>query len=160
MQKSSSHAYSLSAYMLSCFSHVWLFVTPQTVAHQAPLSMGFSRQKHWSGLPFPSPGDRRIPRIEPASLMSPALAGRFFTTSATWEAYSLPTMKTANQSHFMTFWNHFRPSWDIALISPESLITWIINHFIPCWYTCGIISFNIRTNFWVGIHCFWIRANV
>ena len=53
---------------------------------QAPLSMGFSRQKHWSGLPFPSPGDRRIPRIEPASLMSPALAGRFFTTSATWEA--------------------------------------------------------------------------
>ena len=38
-------------------SHVWLFATPWAVAHQAPLSMGFSRQEYWSGLPFPSPGD-------------------------------------------------------------------------------------------------------
>ena len=43
--------------VLSCFSHVWLFVTPWTVACQAPPSMGFSRQEYWSGLPFPSPGD-------------------------------------------------------------------------------------------------------
>ena len=48
--------------------------------------MGFSRQKHWSALPFPPPGDLPSPGIEPASLSSPALAGRFFTTSATWEA--------------------------------------------------------------------------
>ena len=41
--------------LLSCFSRVWLCVTPQTAAHQAPLSLGFSRQEHWSGLPFPSP---------------------------------------------------------------------------------------------------------
>ena len=46
-------------------SHVWLFETPLTVAHQAPLSMGFSRQEHWSGLPFPSPGDLPDPGIEP-----------------------------------------------------------------------------------------------
>ncbi|ELR50988.1 hypothetical protein M91_11147, partial [Bos mutus] len=56
-------------------------------AHQAPLSMGFSRQEYWSGLPFPSPGDLPDPGIEPgiepASLMSPALVGGFFTTSAT-----------------------------------------------------------------------------
>ena len=58
---------------------------PWTVAHQAPLSMGFSRQKYWSGLPFPSPGDLPDPGTELASLMSPALAGRFFTTSI-WEA--------------------------------------------------------------------------
>ena len=59
---------------------------PWTVAHQAPLSMGFSRQEYWGGLPFPSPGDLTDPGIEPASLTSPALAGRCFTTSAAWEA--------------------------------------------------------------------------
>ena len=60
--------------------------TPWTVAHQAPLSMGFFRQEYWSGLPFPSPGNLPNPGIKPASLTSPALAGRFFTTNATWEA--------------------------------------------------------------------------
>ncbi|ELR59872.1 hypothetical protein M91_19863, partial [Bos mutus] len=50
--------------------------------HQAPLSMGFSRQEYWSGLPYPPPGDLPNPRIKPMSLMSPALAGGFFTTSA------------------------------------------------------------------------------
>ena len=61
-------------------------MTPWTVAHQAPRSMGLSRQDYWSGLPCPSPGDLPDPGIKPASLMSPVLAGRFFTTSATWEA--------------------------------------------------------------------------
>ena len=53
---------------------------PWTVALQAPLSMGFSRQEYWSGLPFPPSGDLLDPAIEPASLSSPALAGRLFTT--------------------------------------------------------------------------------
>jgi len=53
---------------------------------QACLSMALSRQEYWSGLPFPSPGYLPNSGIEPASLLSPALAGRFFTTSATWEA--------------------------------------------------------------------------
>ena len=48
------------------------FVTPWTVAHQVPLSMGFSRQKYWSGLPCPSPGDLPDPEIEPGSLASQA----------------------------------------------------------------------------------------
>ena len=65
---------------------VQLFVTPWTVAHQAPLSMGFSREEYWSGLPCPPPGDLTDPGIEPVSSMFPALAGSFFTTSATWEA--------------------------------------------------------------------------
>ena len=56
--------------VLSCFSRVWLFVTLWTVAHQAPLSMGFSRQEYWSGLPCPPPGDVPNPGIE---LTSPAL---------------------------------------------------------------------------------------
>ena len=70
-------------------SRVWLFVTPQNIAHQAPLSMRFSRQEYWSGLPFPSPGDLPNPGIELESPTSPALAGRFFTTGATWEAQLL-----------------------------------------------------------------------
>ena len=53
--------------MLSHFSHVWLFVTPWTVARQAPLSMEFFRQEYWSELPFPSPGDLPNPRIKPMS---------------------------------------------------------------------------------------------
>ena len=54
--------------MLSCFSHVHLFVTLGTVALQVPLSMGFSRQEYWSGLPCPSPGDLPDPGMEPVSL--------------------------------------------------------------------------------------------
>ena len=53
--------------MLSCFNCVQLFVTPRTIARQAPLSMGFSRQEYWNGLPVPSPGDLPDPGIEPAS---------------------------------------------------------------------------------------------
>ena len=77
-------------YVPSHFSCVWLFVTLRTVACQAPLSMGFSREEYWSGFPCPSPGELPDPGIKPASLMSPALAGVFFTTSATWEAPNPP----------------------------------------------------------------------
>ena len=63
--------------LVSC---IWLFATLWTLSHQASLSMGFSQQEYWSGLPFPSLGDLPDPGIEPASLLSPALAGRFFTT--------------------------------------------------------------------------------
>ena len=68
--------------MLSCLSCVQLFVTLWIVAHQASLSMRFSRQEHWSGLPCPPLG------MEPTYLMSPALAGGFFTTSATSVQFS------------------------------------------------------------------------
>ena len=54
-------------------SHIQLFATPGTVARQVALSMEFSRQEYWSGLPFPSPGDRPDPGIKPTSLASPAL---------------------------------------------------------------------------------------
>ena len=56
-----------------CFSRVQLYVTPWSVAHQAPLSMGFSRHKYWNGLPCPPPGDLPNPGIEPASPVAPAL---------------------------------------------------------------------------------------
>ena len=73
--------------MLSHFSCVQFFAILWSVAHQAPLSMGFSRQEYWRGLSFPSPRDRPDPGIKPASRMSSALAGRFFITSTTWEAH-------------------------------------------------------------------------
>ena len=60
----------LCLFVLSCFRRVRLFVTLWTVAHQAPLSMGFSRKEYWSGLPCPLPGNLPYPGIEPASLMS------------------------------------------------------------------------------------------
>ena len=56
------------------------FATPYTIVHKAPLSMGFPRQKYWSGLPFPSPGNLCDPEMEPASPAAPGLAGGFSTT--------------------------------------------------------------------------------
>ena len=63
--------------VVQLLSHVQFFATAWTVAHQAPLSMGFFRQEYWSGLPFPTPGDLPDPGIKP---MFPALVGGFFTT--------------------------------------------------------------------------------
>ena len=67
-------AVTAAVYSLSC---IRLFATPWTIAHQAPLSMGFPRQEYWSGLSFPSPGDFLNSEIEPAF---PTLAGGFFNT--------------------------------------------------------------------------------
>ena len=75
--------YLYSTCMLSRFSHNKLFANLRTAARQSLLSMGFSRQEYWSGWPCPPPGDLPDPGIEFAS---PALAGRFFTTNASWEA--------------------------------------------------------------------------
>ena len=66
-------------------SHAWLSATPWAAAHQAPLSMGFSRQEYWHGLPFPSPGDLPDPGIKPRS---PAL-----------QADSLPTELTGKPTY-------------------------------------------------------------
>ena len=74
---------SVCAKSLSC---VQFFAILWTIAHQTLLSMGFSRQEYWSGFPCPSPGYLPDPGIKPESLVSPASAGGFFTTSATWEA--------------------------------------------------------------------------
>ena len=72
----------------ACVLRHSVIATPWTIAYQVPLSMGFFRKEYWSGLPFSSPGHLPDPGIKPATLMSPALAGGFFTTSATWEAPS------------------------------------------------------------------------
>ena len=70
--------------MLSYFTQVWLFATPWTVAHQAPLSMGFSRQEYWSGLPCPPPGDLYNPGIKSMSLAFHAMTRWVLHHWATW----------------------------------------------------------------------------
>ena len=78
------------------FSDVQLFVTLWIIAQQAPLSMKFSRQEYWNGLPCSTPGDFLNPEIESSSLASPALAGRCFISAPSWEApqFLVPILKT------------------------------------------------------------------
>jgi len=76
--------FDMCGYAQSCLTLCYSW----TIAHQAPLSMEFSRQEYWSRLPFPTPGDLLNPGIEPLSLASPALAGGFFTTSTTFNCYT------------------------------------------------------------------------
>ena len=75
------------ACVLSCSNHVRLFATLWTIAHQAPLSLGFSRQESWSALPWPPPGGLPDPWFKPVSLISLALMSVFFTISTTWDAH-------------------------------------------------------------------------
>ena len=117
--------------MLSCFSHVPLFAAPQTAVPQAPLSVGFSRQEYWSGLPCPPAGNLLDPGFKPSSLAFLAWAGCFFTTSTTWEpmvAKQVPGAWVSGElqdqlcqqllsSQFLQlFWLPF----DICLIVPSS----------------------------------------
>ena len=81
----------------SHFSLVQLFVTLWTEAPQGSSVHGILRQEYWSGLPFPPPGGLPDPGIKSRSLMSPALAGKFFTTSITWEA---PTLSTVSPKYW------------------------------------------------------------
>ena len=96
----------LGAKLLQC---VILFATPWNIAHKAPLSMGFSRQEYWIGLPAPSPGDLLDPGIKPTSLISPVLEGRFFTTAATWfTSYGLQDIKKIK-----TIFSSLEQSWEL-----------------------------------------------
>ena len=106
----------LCACVLSHISPIRLCATSWTIAHQAPLSMGFPRQEYWSGLPCPSPGDLPNPGVEPVSLMSPALADRFFTTSATWEALGTTFKKILTKLvEVMEFQLSYFKSWKVML---------------------------------------------
>ena len=67
--------------MLVVLSHVGIFMTPWAAAHQAPLSMGFSRQEYWNGLSFPTSGDLSNPGVKPVPFVSSTLTGRFFFTT-------------------------------------------------------------------------------
>ena len=81
---------------MKSLSRVRLFATPWTVAHQAPPSVGFSRQEYWSGLPFPSPGDLPNPGIEPRS---PAFQADTLTSALTGKSTSIVYFKIPEKYH-------------------------------------------------------------
>ena len=104
---------------MKSLSHVRLFVTPWTVAHQAPPSMEFSRQEYWSGLPFPSPGDLPNPGIEPGS--------------PTLRADALPSEPPGNCYNLTSYWAQVASS-----ITPQVLT------FLACSMnleTCALASY-------------------
>ena len=94
-----------------------------SVTHGTPLSVGFPMQEYWSGLPFPSPGDLPDPGIELMSLVSLALAGRFFTTSTTWN-YSLCVVHLCvyifRKQNIGNFKGTDEPSYTVSL--------WVLSH--------------------------------
>ena len=103
----------------SPFSRVWLFVTPRTVVCQAPLSMGFSRQEYWSGLPFPSPGDFPDPGIKPRSPAAPALHTDSLPLShgGSWDLLQLllaPIYHRDNDSRREKAESLFQPLWTVT----------------------------------------------
>ena len=89
-------------------SHIWLFATPWTVTQQTPLSMEFSRQEYWSGLPFPTPGNLSDPGMKP---ISPALAGRFFITAPLAES------KGRRNTHCIPSVSCTRAGWFLCAVS-------------------------------------------
>ena len=115
---------NLCVCLLNHFSCVQLFLTLWIVAHRASLSMGFSRQEYQSGLPRPPPGDIPDPGIEPVSLTSPALASRFFTTSAIWEAQvyiaSISVCWSQSLSHVRLFGTPWKSSLSGSFIHGNS----------------------------------------
>ena len=95
------HANWMCVLCVKSLSHIGLFAAVWTVAHQGPLSLGFSRQEYWSRLPCSSPGDHPNLGIEAAS---PALADGFFTTSATWEKAVKNMEVMGNFEHHLVTW--------------------------------------------------------
>ena len=120
-----------------------------TVARQAPLFMGFSRQEFWSWLPCPPPGDLPNPGIEPESLLSPALAGGFCITSPTWEA--------ASHYNDITYCNASRPKSIIYTNPPQkknppnfpvvSLVCYVVfRKFFMNWVVLTLKSYQFNKN--------------
>ena len=106
-------SFSFQRHTRTCLLYQFI-VTPWTIAHQAPLSIEFSRQGYWSGLSFPSPGDLPNPGIEPLSLLSPALADGFFTNCPSWEAPCVHAKSLSRVRLFATLWT-------VALQAPLSM---------------------------------------
>ena len=94
--------YFMRAWVLG---HVWLFATPWIVACQVSSVMEFSRQEYWNGLLFPTPGDIPDPGIEPTSLASLALAGRFLTTKPPGKPYFMSFCKMTGFNLCKCFWD-------------------------------------------------------
>ena len=124
---------------MKLLSHVWLFVNSWTVVRQDPLSMGFSKQEYWRGLPFPTPGDFPDPGIESPSPVAPALQADSFQVS--YQGIPLYLLSVQSLSHVRLFMNPWTAahqtslsitnSWSLfKLISIESVMP--SNHLMLC----------------------------
>ena len=131
----------LSYTVLSHFSHVQHFAALWTTAHQAPLSKEFSRREYWNELPFPSQGDLSKPGTEPMSLMSPVLAGGFFTTSTPWEAPVLLYFLFQLNIMFVSFIHVFTCLCNSLLFTRISVSLYD--------YHAGHLSFLRSMNLWI-----------
>ena len=106
----------------TCFSGVQFCATLWTIACEAPLSMRFSRQEYWSGLPCPPPGDLPNPGIKPVSLRSLASAGMFFTTSTTQEALQVNRRNIVSSVQFScSVRSDSATPWTVAYQAPPSM---------------------------------------
>ena len=125
------------ACMLSHFSCVQLFATLWTLACQASLPLRLSREEYWSGLPCPSPGTLPYPGIESVSLISPALTGKFFTTSAPWEAPRTRVLpRYSGLPPMVLLWEDILPtSWktqdSFCILHPPTSWYSVSNFFFP-----------------------------
>ena len=125
------------ACMLSHFSGVQLFATLWTLACQASLPLRLSREEYWSGLPCPSPGTLPYPGIESVSLISPALTGKFFTTSAPWEAPRTRVLpRYSGLPPMVLLWEDILPtSWktqdSFCILHPPTSWYSVSNFFFP-----------------------------
>ena len=136
--------------LLSRFSRVQLFATLWTVACQDPLSIQFFRQECWSELPSPLPRDLPDPGIEPPSLMSAALAGGFFATSATWELevhysaytylriFSIFSFVVEDILRIVSVLSHYLTAQTMVYPGKCSSCTWKEYVSCYCWVECSI----------------------
>ena len=134
---------------------VWLFVTPWTVAHHAPLSMEISWQEYWSGLPFPPRGDLPDPGIKSTSLVPPALAGRFFTLrflgspQRVWSNSYLPINMKVPQylnNSCVIFFN-------ITGITDIFILPWLLNNVLFGYRFIFSQHFEYNTPWSSGFYC-------
>ena len=111
--------------VLSHFSRVRFFATLRTIAHQAPLSMGFSVQEYCKGLPCPPPGDLPSPGIEPHSYIS-STGSKFFTTNTTWEAQQTSIQLLSIQEQSSLRLNNLRVKGEITSKIFLTFLRWMV----------------------------------
>ena len=149
--------------MCESLNCVWLSVTPWTVAHQAPPSMGFSRREYWSGLPCPPPGDLPDPGIEPGS---PALAGRLFTIWASREALlcSICTQLGWSQNCCKHPFSHLENAVNSTCLVSTPFLSWMWNYamhsawYIKSGYTWKLFIWRHRLYLLVKLQSIWTLA--
>ena len=118
---------------------VWLFATPWTAAHQAPVSVGFPRQEYWSGLPFPLLGDLPKPGSEPISLQVSCITSEFFTTEPSGKPYSFLNclVYSITSSSLHSFGDYIPYLWRLQNLWPSCYV-----------FPCHSLVHMIQVSFW------------